>query len=105
METWIWMLIAYRIIALTTPFTSKIGALLGMVTTIAVPIFCVLCFFFATKWWYGLVALGIYLFGTLFTPRINPDDMGKAARIYSGIFSHVTPIIVILMYLSLFGVI
>lgn len=105
METWIWLLIAYRIIASTTPFTSKIGTLFGMVNTIAVPIFCLLCFFFAANWWYGLVALGIYMLGPLFIPKINPDNMGTTARIYSGIFSHTTPIFVVLMYLALFGVI
>jgi len=105
METWIWLLIAYSIISNTTPYTSKIGALFEMLTIIAVPIFCLLCFFFADEWWYGLIALGIYLLGILVFPKINPDNMGTAARVYSGIFSHIAPIIVVLMYLSLFEVI
>ena len=105
METWIWLLIAYSIIVSTTPYTSKIGSFLGVVCAIAVPIFCFLCFFFAPKWWYGLVTLGIFFGVPLLTPRIDPNTMGNLSRIYSGIFSHILPVLVVLMYLSLFGII
>lgn len=105
METWIWLLIAYCIIASTTPFTSKFGSLLGMANIVAVPVFCLLSFFFAPEWWYGLIAFGIFLFGPLLIPRIDPDETGSAFRIYSGIFSHISPVLVVLMYLSLFNII
>ncbi len=105
MELWIWMLIVNRIIAATCPFTSKIGSILSIVNFIAVPVFCILCFFYATSWWYGLVAWAIYLFTVLFIPKINPNETGVLFRIYSGIFSHLNILIVVLMYLSLFKVI
>lgn len=105
MELWIWMLIANRIIAATCPFTSKIGAIFGIVKLIAVPIFCILCFFYATYWWYGLVAWAIYIFTVLLIPKINPNEAGELFRTYSGIFSHIDILIVVLMYLSLFKII
>lgn len=105
METWIWLLILYRIIASTTPYTSKVGSFLGVVSLIGGLVFCVLCFFFAPEWWYGLVAFGIYFAVALFIPKIDPYRMSSIALIYSAIFSHTTLIIVLLMYLSLFGVI
>lgn len=105
METWIWMLIVYRIFASTSPFTSKIGAILGWITAVAVPIFCILCFFFAGAWWYGLVAWGIYFLGTLLIPKIDADNAGTALCMYSAVVSHLQPVIVLLMYLSLFKII
>lgn len=105
MELWIWMLIANRIIATTCPHTSKIGAILGTVTSIAVPIFCILCFFIAPSWLYGLAALAIYLFTALLIPKINPNNTNRLFLLYSVIFSHINIIIVLLMYLSLFKVI
>lgn len=105
MENWIWLLIIQTIIRSTCPFTSKVGAIFSVITLIAIPVFCILCFFYAPEWWYGLVSIGILLFGTLLIPRINPDDTGTVFRIYSGIASHLSPIIVLLMYLDLFEVI
>lgn len=105
MENWIWLLILQRIIDSTCPFTSKVGAVLNVITLIAVLMFCILCFFYAPEWWYGLVATGIFLFGSLLIPKINPNDAGPVFRIYSGIASHLSPIIVLLMYLFLLDVI
>ena len=104
MEIWIWLFVAYRIISSTTPLTSKVGALLGMVNMVAVPVFCVLCFVCVSAWWYGLIALGIYLLVPMLVPRIDPDETGSIFRAYSMIFSHVSTILVVFMYLSLFGI-
>lgn len=105
METWIWLLLLDRIIAGTCPFTSKIGSVLNLITAVAVPVFCLLCFFFAQQWWYGLIALGLYFLVPIFIPKIDGHNVSNAYRVYSGIFSHANILVVILMYLSLFEVI
>lgn len=105
MENWIWILLVERIISSTCPFTSKIGSALNLITSIAVPIFCLLCFFISTHWWYGLIAFGEYLIIPLLTLRVSRNTTNLYLRIYSGIFSHLNILVVILMYLSLFRII
>lgn len=105
MELWIWLFIAYKIIGATCPFTSKIGSVLIFLSMIASYIFMILVFFFAPHWWYGLVLIAITLITLFAIPKINPSNCGSLMYFYSGIFSHLSPILVILMYLSLFGII
>lgn len=105
MELWIWLFIAYKIIGATCPFTSKIGSVLNFFAMIASYIFMILVFFFAPCWWYGLVLVAITLVTLFVIPKINPGNCGPAMYIYSGLFSHLSPILVIFMYLSLFGII
>ena len=108
METWIWLLMVERFFSSTCPFTSKIGSTFGLITVPAVIVFCVLCFFFAERGWiYGVIAFAIYFLVPLFIPKIDTNEAmySKAFCIYSGIFSHLTLPIVVLMYLSLFKVI
>lgn len=105
METWIWLFIANRILASLCPYTSKIGAYIGWVALVAVLVFIVLTFFFAGKWWYGLISLAIYFGIPLLMPKINPVSMSDNGRIISGIGSTINYVIVALMYLSLFKVI
>ncbi|MBF1421246.1 hypothetical protein [Hoylesella nanceiensis] len=104
METWMILFVVSGILSSTCPFTSRIGALFGSVTVIAKPIFVVLSFFFSPVWWYGLIAVSIYLFIPLLIPKVDPLEYGKAARVYSSIGSHANIVIVILMFLNLFGV-
>lgn len=104
MTLWIWLFIAYKIIGSTCPFTSKIGSVLNFLSMIASYIFMILVFFFAPHWWYGLILIGISLIILFIIPRIDPNECGSKMRIYSGIFSHLSPVLVILMYLSLFGI-
>ena len=104
METWFWLFVAYKFIGATCPFTSKVGGLLSLVAMIASYIFIVLAFFFAPHWWHGLLLVAVMFFIPLLTPRINPDDCGVTFRVVSGIISHLAPILVLLMYLSLFGI-
>ncbi len=104
METWMILFVVSGILSSTCPFTSRIGALFGSVTVIAKPIFVVLSFFFSPVWWYGLIAASIYLFIPLLIPKVDPLEYGKAARVYSSIGSHANIVIVILMFLNLFGV-
>ena len=104
MELWFWLFITYKIIAGTCPFTSKIGSALNFLAMIASYIFVILVFFFAPYWWYGLILIAISLVILFGTPRINTENCNPAMYLYSGLFSHLSPILVILMYLSLFGI-
>ncbi len=105
MYLWIWLYLANKLIGATCPFTSKLGGILNMLSMIAKFVFIILAFIFAPHWWYGLILLGISAFVPLLVPKINPESCGHAMHIYSGIFSHISPILVVLMYLSFFGVI
>lgn len=104
METWFWLFVAYKFIGATCPFTSKVGGLLSLVAMIVSYIFIVLAFFFAPHWWHGLLLVAVEFFIPLLTPRINPDCCGDTFRGVSVIISHLAPILVLLMYLSLFGI-
>lgn len=66
--------------------------------------FCVLCFFFAPAWWYGLIAIAIYLLAPVLVPKIDPDNLSKLYIGFSGTVSFLHPVLVALMYLSLFNV-
>lgn len=105
MKLWILLFIVYKIIGATCPFTSKIGSLLNFLAMIAAYVFMILVFFFAPFWWYGLILIGISLILLFVIPRIDPSECGALMHLYSGLFSHLSPILVILMYLSLFGII
>lgn len=105
MATWIWLFIVNRVLASLCPFTSKAGAFLGWIEVVAEIVFVALTFFFADKWWYGLIALAIYFLVPVLMPRIDPNNMGTNQRILSGIGATINCVIVVLMYLSLFNVI
>lgn len=104
METWFWLFVAYKLIVATCPFTSKVGGFLSLVAMIASYIFIVLSFFFAPHWWHGLLLIAVMFAVSLLAPKINPYDCGNTFRCVSGIISHLAPILVLLMYLSLFGI-
>lgn len=99
----LWAIKAF--IAVTCPFTSKIGSALNVLAIIADVVFVVLLLFFAPHWWYALIALAITFVIMKFVPRLNPYDFGSIARLYSSIGSHISPILTVCMYLDLFHVI
>lgn len=105
METWIYLFIANRILAATCPYTIKgIGQILGLVSIIACIVFIVLTFFFSKAWWYGFVACAIYFVTPMLAPKVNPYSTSTALIAYSNIGSIIAPILIVLMYLNLFGV-
>lgn len=104
MEAYLWLFVAYKIIGATCPFTSKAGSILSLAAMIASFIFIVLSFFFASHWWHGLLLIAILLIVPLLTPKINPNDCGHTYKVVSGVMSHLSPVLVLLMYLSLFGI-
>lgn len=104
METWIILFIINRLLSSTCPVTSPIGTLLGYVSIIAIIVFVGLTFWIAPDWWYGLVSIGIYLGVPFIVPKINSCTISNAMWVYSMIGSHANFIIVVLMYLSLFGI-
>lgn len=104
METWIGLLVIDRLLASTCPYTVKgIGQLLGFVSMIATIIFVVLTFIFASQWWYGLIACAIYFLIPMLTPRIDTNSSNIGLWWYSMIGSLLNPIIVVMMYISLFS--
>lgn len=105
MKLWIILYVVSRILGLTCPFTSPIGTVLGTLDLIARYVFIVLCFFFAPHWWYGILVIALGILTLIFTPKIDVNNCGKGMWVYSMIGSHISPIVTILMYLSLFGVI
>ena len=104
--TWMWLLAIKQFLSLTCPYTSNIGNVLNLLSLVGSVVFFVLVPFFAPHWWYLLIAIGIYLVAMLISPRIDPNaPHNDAFRAYSITGSFVEPVIVVLMYLSLFGVI
>lgn len=105
MGLWFWLYVVYKFIGATCPFTSKLGALLSMVAMIASYVFIVLVFFMGAHWWYGLLLLAVTFVVPLLVPKVNPYEFPNSARVVSGLLSHLSPILVVLMYLSFFGAI
>lgn len=101
---WLWLLIGDRILAALTPFTSKIGALLNTLAVISEFVFMVLVFFFAPEWWYGLIGVGVFVLTPVIMPKINPDELSDGYVAVTGLLSFLHPVLVTLMYLSLFNV-
>jgi len=102
MESWIYLFVIERVLASTCPFTIKVvGQILGFVSMVATIAFVVLVFFFAPQWWYGLIALAIYLLTPSLTPRVDPNNTSAALWWYSMVGSLLNPILVVLMYISL----
>jgi len=105
METWIYLLIVKQLLTSTCPYTIiGIGQLLDIASMFATIVFIVLTFFVAPHWWYGLIACAIYLVVTMAAPRVNQYSTNVAFIIYSNIGSIVAPILLMLMYLNLFGI-
>ena len=105
MESWIIYFIIRSVLSSVCPYTSKIGGVISIPCLVATFVFIVLTFFFAPAWWYGLIAVGIFVLTPLFTPRIDPNSMKPISRLFSTIGSMIADILVVLMYLSLFKVI
>jgi len=104
MESWIYLFIIERVLASTCPFTIKVvGQILGLVSMIATIVFVLLTFFFAPKWWYGLIACAIYFITPMLTPRIDPTSKSVSLWWYSMIGSFLNPVLIVLMYFSLFS--
>lgn len=97
------LLAVKAILSVTCPFTSTIGGLLNFLTMIADTVFVILLAFFAPHWWYALVAVSIYFVITMLIPKVNPNNYGSIARVYSAIGSHLSPFLTIFMYIDLFG--
>ncbi len=95
---------ANRVLVGLCPFTSKLGGVLSWIAILAEWVLIVLAFFFALHWWYGLIMAGLYLVIPMLLPRINPESLSDKAKLWSGIVSHASIVIVVLMYLVLFGV-
>lgn len=106
MELWMILFVINKIIACTCPFTSPIGHILGFANFAARVVFIALLFIIADYWWYGLIAAAIdFIIIPLVIPKINPDDCRVGMIVYSQIFSHLSPVITVFMYLSFFNVI
>lgn len=103
METWIYLFIVKQFLTSTCPYTIKgIGQILGLASMVATIVFIVLTFFFAPEWWYGIISCAIYFLVPMLIPKVNPYSTNKAFIVYSNIGSLAVPIIIVLMYLSLF---
>lgn len=98
------LFVVNRVLVGLCPFTSKFGVVLSWITILAEWVLIVLAFFFAPHWWYGLIMAGLYLVIPMLLPRINPETMSDKAKLWSGIGSHVSIAVVVLMYLMLFSV-
>lgn len=105
MGKWIWLFLANRVLASLCPWTSKVGAVLSLLCLVATYVFIVLTFIYAGQWWYGLVSIGIYLLTPLILPKMDADAMSNTGRLFSGIGSIISEILVVLMYLALFKII
>lgn len=106
MELWMILFVINKAIALTCPFTSSVGQILGYINVVARFVFIALLFFFSANWWYGIIALAIdFVIMPLIIPKFDPNGCGNGMVIYSQIFSHLAPVISVFMYLSLFNVI
>jgi hypothetical protein len=105
MESWIAYFVINRVLTCLCPYTSKIGGVISIPCLVATFVFIVLTFFFAPLWWYGIIAIAIYLFIPVLIPKIDPNAMGPTSRMLSGVGSIIAEALVVLMYLSLFKVI
>lgn len=101
-QIWFWLYILSEFIANTAPKTSKLGGVLNFLSMIAKFVFVILVFFFAPFWWWGLVLIALFFLVIILTPRVNPEKMSPAGLVYSGIVSHINPIIVFFIYILFF---
>ena len=105
MELWIVLFVIKQVLAATCPGTFKIiGKAIGLIEIIATILFIILVFVHA-NWKLGLVAVGILFIVPVIMPRINTDNISDAFKLYSLVGSAISPILLVLMYLDLFGVI
>lgn len=101
-QLWYWMFVASSIFGMTCPKTSAIGGVLNLIGMIAKYAFIVLAFFCGAHWWYGLVLLATRLLLMVIVPRIDANNLTPGETLYSIIFSHIEPIVVLIMYISFF---
>lgn len=101
-QLWFWLFIISVALSTTTPWTSKFGSILAAFSLVARAVFVILMFFFAPHWWWGLVLIAAYLLVIFTVPRVDPENKSMPLMLYSIIGSYITPIIVVLMYLSFF---
>lgn len=107
MELWMVLMIAKKIIDGLCPFTSKFLAMLGIIFLVAEFVFIALCFFFGTEWWFGFIALAIYIIPSMLIPKVDASAFERKpiARLFSTVGSLVSKVLLIGMYLSLFKIV
>lgn len=97
-----YLFILNRFIVYLCPAVFNYMVIVGFINMIATLLFIILSFVYSPVWWYSIA---IY-FGVLFvTPKINPDELSDKYRIVSSFVNLLQPIIILIMYLSLFDVI
>lgn len=105
MSIWVVLFIIKQVLAATCPVTTKIiGQIINTIVLIATILFIVLVFVH-TNWKMGLVAVGIFFIVPIIVPKINTDNISDAFKLYSLVGSAISPVLLVLMYLSLYNVI
>ena len=103
---WMWLLAIKQFLNLTCPYTRPIISVLSIFELTASVAFFILIPFFAPHWWYILIAICIYLVTIIITPRIDANaPRAQVFHIYSFVGSIVSPVLLVLMYLSLLEII
>lgn len=107
MCTWMWLLAAKSFLVKYYKLTTTLGNLVSTLELIGTIVFFVLIPFRAPHWWYLLIAIGVYAIVFILSPfkRPNPYDQSpELTDMKDAIGSHLSPIILVLMYLYLFNV-
>lgn len=105
MRTWAILFIIKLILGATCPLTyKKIGRIVESVDIIATVVFIILVFFL-TNYKVGLGAIAAFVLVAFFVPTPRTDNISDGYRLYSLIGSILSPILLVFMYLDLFGVI
>lgn len=104
MQTWIYYMIARRILVSLCPFSPKGLTFINWLFFLAEFLFIALTFFLSPHWWYGLIAIAIYIFTPLVVPKINIYELqsfSERKMIFSFIGNIVAYILLILMFISI----
>ena len=97
------MYLISKFISSVCPFTfGAIGSIISLLTLLARYAFIILVFIFAPKWWDGLFLIAAEFIMLLLLPRINPYEMSPKAICLSKIVSLISPICMVVAYLTLF---
>ena len=105
MRLWAILFIIKMILNATCPVTfRKIGQIIELIELVATVVFVILVFFL-TNYKVGLGAIAAFVLVAFFVPTLKTDSISDGYRLYSLIGSIISPILLILMYLDLFGVI
>ena len=104
MQTWIYYMIARKVLVSACPFTPKCMTFINWLFFFAEFLFIVLTFFLSPHWWYGVIAIAIYIFTPLIVPKINIYELQSSSKIkiiFSFIGNLIAHILLILMFISI----